>query len=59
MSIEHLKLMKEYLEEHLKKGFIIPSGAPFTSPVLFTKKPGGGWRFCMDYCKLNAIMKKD
>jgi len=51
--------MKEYLEEHLKKGFIIPSGAPFTSPVLFAKKPGGGWRFCVDYRKLNAIMKKD
>jgi len=51
--------MKEYLEEHLKKGFIILSRAPFLSPVLFAKKPGGGWRFCVDYCKLNAIMKKD
>jgi len=59
MSIEHLKLMKEYLEEHLKKGFIVPSGAPFASPVLFAKKPGGGWRFCVDYRKLNAITKKD
>ncbi len=51
--------MKEYLEEYLKKGFIIPSGAPFSSPVLFAKKPGGGWRFCVDYRKLNAITKKD
>ena len=59
MSIEQLGLMKEYLEEHLKKGFIVPSGAPFSSPVLFAKKPGGGWRFCVDYRKLNAITKKD
>ena len=59
MSIEQLRLMKEYLEEHLRKGFIIPSGAPFSSPVLFAKKPGGGWRFCVDYRKLNAITKKD
>ena len=59
MSIEQLRLMKEYLEEHLRKGFIVPSGAPFSSPVLFAKKPGGGWRFCVDYRKLNAITKKD
>jgi hypothetical protein len=59
MSIEHLKLMKEYSEEHLKKGYIVPSEAPFASPVLFAKKPGGGWRFCVDYRKLNAITKKD
>ena len=57
--IKQLRLMKEYLEEHLKKGFIILSRAPFSSPVLFAKKPGGGWRFCVDYRKLNAIMKKD
>ena len=59
MLIEQLRLMKEYLEEHLRKGFIIPSGAPFSSPVLFAKKPGGGWRFCVDYRKLNTITKKD
>src|SRR5947207_1942298 len=59
MSIKQLRLIKEYLEEHLRKGFIIPSGAPFSSPVLFAKKPGGGWRFCVDYRKLNAITKKD
>src|SRR5579871_3836728 len=59
MSIEHLKLMKEYLEEHLRKGFIVPSEAPFASPVLFAEKPEGGWRFCVDYRKLNEITKKD
>src|SRR5579871_5810698 len=59
VSIEHLKLMKEYLEEHLRKGFIVPSEAPFASPVLFAEKPGGGWRFCVDYRRLNEITKKD
>lgn len=59
MSTEHLRLMKEYLEENLQKGFIVPSNAPYASPVLFAKKPGGGWRFCVDYRKLNAITKKD
>jgi hypothetical protein len=59
MSHEHLQLMKKYLTEHLYKGFIEPSRANYASPVLFAKKPGGGWRFCVDYRKLNAITKKD
>ena len=59
MSLEQLELVKAYLEDHLKKGFIIPSNAPYASPVLFAKKPRGGWHFCVDYQKLNAITKKD
>ena len=38
-SIEHLKLMKSYLDDHLQKGFIVHSDAAFASPVLFAKKP--------------------
>ena len=38
---------------------ITTSDAPFASSVLFAKKPGGGWRFCVDYRKLNEITKKD
>ena len=59
MSLEQLRLLKLYLEEHLRKGFIVPSNASYGSPVLFAKKPGRGWRFCIDYRKLNAITKKD
>lgn len=60
MSQEQLRLVKEYLQENLKKGFIVPSNAPFASPVLFVPKPGGrGLRFCVDYRALNAATKKD
>ena len=31
----------------------------YTLPVLFTFKLNGGWRFCVDYRKLNRIIKKD
>ena len=31
----------------------------YTLPVLFTLKPNGGWRFYVDYRKLNYIIKKD
>lgn len=59
MSDEELQICRDYIEEHLKKGFIAHSSSPYASPVLFVKKPGGGIRFCVDYRKLNAITKKD
>ena len=33
--------------------------ATYTLPVLFTPKLNGGWRFYVDYRKLNRITKKD
>lgn len=59
MSREELTVLKEWLEENLRKGFIRPSSSPAASPVLFVKKPGGGLRFCVDYRALNAITVKD
>ena len=35
------------------------SKAAYTSPVLFIPKPNDGWRFCIDYRRLNQIMYKD
>ena len=59
--LSYLKLqeLKKYLEENLKKGFISPSNAPYSSPVLFAVKPNGGLRFCVDYRRLNAITKRN
>jgi hypothetical protein len=58
-STEELVILKKYLLENLDKGFIEPSQAPYSSPVLFVKKPNGGLRFCIDFRKLNAITRKD
>ena len=59
MSVPQLEFVKKFLEEHLKKGFIEASSAPCSSPILLAKKPGGGIRFCVDYWKLNSLIKKD
>ena len=48
-SAEELEATKKYLMENLGKGFIVPSGAPFASPILFVCKANGGLRLCMDY----------
>jgi predicted aspartyl protease len=58
-STDELRAMKEYLTEHLQRGFIAASNYPYASPVLFVKKPDGSLRFCIDYRKLNALTKKD
>ena len=59
MITEELKVMKKYLEKNLYKGFIEPSQAPFTASVLFIQKGNSALRFCIDYWKLNALIKKD
>lgn len=59
MSHDELEVCRRYIEENLSKGFIEASSAPWASPVLFVKKPGGGIRFCVDYRTLNGLTKKD
>ncbi len=59
MSPYKLQKVKEYLNENLSKGFITPSKAPYFSPVLFALKVNGDLRFCVDYRKLNAIIKRN
>jgi transposase InsO family protein len=58
-SVEELLAVKKYLNENLKKGFIVDSQTPFASPTLFVKKPNGSLRFCIDFRKLNALTRKD
>ena len=58
-TLEELTAMREYLASSLARGFIVSSKAPFASPVLMARKPGGGLRFCVDYRKLNSLTKKN
>ena len=49
MSSHKLQKIKKYLEENLKKKFIIFSKAFFASSILFVKKKDDSLRFCMNY----------
>ena len=51
--------IKKYLNEHLKKEFIVSSYASFASFVLFAEKSNEELRFCVDYKKLNVIIKRN
>jgi hypothetical protein len=59
LSEEELLLIKKYLKEHLNKRFIESSTASYASFILFVKKSDDELRFCVDYRKLNAIIKKN
>ena len=59
LSETELKVLREYLDENLQKGFIRPSTSPFGSPVLFVKKPDGSLRLVVDYRALNRITVKN
>ena len=58
-SAEELLATKEYIVEHLGKGFIDSSQAPYAAPILFVRKANGSLRFCVDFRKLNAVTRKD
>lgn len=45
--------------EMLKDGITQQSHSSYASPTVLARKPGGAWRFCVDYRKLNAQTVKD
>ena len=59
ISNHKFEQIKKYLNEYLKKRFIILNYALFASFVLFIKKPNNKLRFYVNYRKLNAIIKRN
>jgi hypothetical protein len=59
MSKDELLVLRKTLTSYLEKGFIRVSNSLAAAPVLFTRKLGGGLRFCVNYKALNRLSKKD
>ncbi len=54
-----LQKIKKYLIEHLNKEFIFFSFALYVSLILFAEKKDESLRFCINYRKLNALIKRN
>ncbi|MBW0543239.1 hypothetical protein O181_082954 [Austropuccinia psidii MF-1] len=59
LSTEESETLQAYISENVEKGFIWPSSSSTGAPVLFVKKKDGGLCLCVDYCKLNAVTRKN
>ncbi len=52
-----LQKIKKYLIKHLNKEFIFSSFTSYISLILFIEKKDDSLRFCVNYRKLNALIK--
>jgi hypothetical protein len=52
-------VLREYINENLKKGYIRSSILSTRYPVLFVPKLNGKLRMCVDYRQFNAIIIKN
>jgi hypothetical protein len=59
LSQSELQVLRTYLEESIKKGWIRRSTSPAGALVLFQQKKDGGLRLCVDYRGLNSITIKN
>jgi hypothetical protein len=59
MFEKELKIVKKYLEDNLKKKFIVANRSFFASSMIFIKKADESLHFCVDYRKLNQLIKKN
>jgi len=59
LSQTEVQVLCEFLNENLHIRIIRPSKAGHSVPILFVKKKDGSFCFCVDFCSLNCITKKD
>ena len=59
MSPQQREEVRKLLSDMLARNIISPSKSPWASPVVLVKKKNDASRFCVDYCQVNAVTRKD
>lgn len=56
---QRAKILRQELDYMLQHDLIRPGQSEWSSPVTLVPKPGGSYRFCIDYRRLNSVTKTD
>jgi len=59
LSVRELEILRGYLEDAIRDGWIQPSSSPATAPILFAPKKEGTLGLCVDYRALNKVTVKN
>ncbi|MBW0483047.1 hypothetical protein O181_022762 [Austropuccinia psidii MF-1] len=59
LSNQESDTLRAYISENVENGFIQPCSSSTGAPFLFVKIKYGGLCLCFDYCKLNAVTRKN
>jgi RNase H-like domain found in reverse transcriptase/Reverse transcriptase (RNA-dependent DNA polymerase) len=59
LAEEESKIIKEFLNDNLEKGFILQSDSAWSTPVFFIDETGGGKQPIFDYWRVNTHTVKD
>jgi hypothetical protein len=59
LSTTKLKILKDYIDEYMKKSFIIEFVSSAKALILFVKKTNDKLRLCVNYKELNEIIIKN
>ena len=51
--------MRGLMDDMLSRGIIEPCCGPWASPIVLVKKKDGSTRFCVDFCRVNDLTRKD
>ncbi len=58
LLVNEFSILRDNLEEFLKKKYIQRLSSPADTSILFISKKNGGLRMCVNYRELNKIIKK-
>jgi len=55
----HMKAISQQVNDYLRQGVIEPASSAWTLNLVLVKKKDGSYRCCVDYRRLNAVIRKD
>ncbi|XP_066952268.1 uncharacterized protein [Macrobrachium rosenbergii] len=58
LNPEKAKVVEKEVQYMLDHDLIQPSSSPWSSPIVLVKKPDGDYRMCVDYRRVNQVLRK-